>query len=132
MITYLYWFCVLSVGVFVAWGISRYFKMKYGIVGALIVVLIGWSMYTFRYQQYFVKNLGGVMTINIKEGLIHIQATWKDDNLWVENYDPVKKECYFSEYAKGNLLQGQVTLKNCNPLLPNQSPANQSQPNSDN
>ena len=119
MITYLYWFCVLAVCVFVAWGISRYFKMKYGLLGAFIVLLVGWSMYAFHYQQYFVKNLGGLMTINIDKDLIHIQATWKDDNLWVENYDPVKKECYFTEYSKGNLLQGRVNLKNFNPLLPN-------------
>jgi len=118
MITYLYWFCVLSVTLFVAWGISHYFKPKVGLIGGALVLITGWGMYTFHYQQYFVKNLGGIMTVNVDKGLIHIQATWKDDNLWVENYDPVKKECYFTEYSKGNLLQGKVTIKNCNPLLP--------------
>ena len=47
----------------------------------------------------------------------HIAATWKDDNLWIENYDPKTNTCHFNEYSKGNLLQGKVTIKNCNPLI---------------
>ena len=49
---------------------------------------------------------------------MHIAATWKDDNLWIENYDPATNRCIFTEYSKGNLLEGKVTIKNCNPLLP--------------
>jgi len=45
-------------------------------------------------------------------------ATWKDENLWIENYNPETNTCNFSEYSKGNLLQGSVTIKNCNPLMP--------------
>jgi hypothetical protein len=58
------------------------------------------------------------MSIENREGELHIQATWKDDNLWVESYNPEKNICYFREYSKGNLLEGKVTIKNCNPLLP--------------
>lgn len=119
MITYLYWFAVIAVSLFVFWGIGRYFKLKIGLIGGLVVFLLGWIMYVFSYEQYFVKHLGGVMSIEVPEGEVHIQATWKDDNLWVENYNPEKNVCYFREYSKGNLLQGKVTIKNCNPLLPN-------------
>jgi len=49
---------------------------------------------------------------------VQIAATWKDDNLWIENYDPATNRCIFAEYSKGNLLEGKVTIKNCNPLLP--------------
>ena len=62
---------------------------------------------------------GGVMKIEVPAGQFHITATWKDDNLWVENYDPATNTCIFSEYSKGNLLQGKVSIKNCNPILPN-------------
>ncbi len=57
------------------------------------------------------------MTISVPSGQYHIATTWKDDNLWVENYDPETNKCVFSEYSKGNLLQGQVTIKNCNPIM---------------
>ena len=57
------------------------------------------------------------MTIKVPEGEVHLAATWKDDNLWIENYNPQTNTCHFREYSRGNLLQGQVTIKNCNPLL---------------
>ena len=56
------------------------------------------------------------MTISVPKGQFHIAATWKDDNLWIENYDPATNTCHFSEYSRGNLLQGKVTIKDCNPL----------------
>jgi len=63
-----------------------------------------------------VKRWGGVMAISVPDGQHHIAATWKDDNLWVENYDPKSNTCIFSEYSRGNLLQGRVLIKDCNPL----------------
>jgi hypothetical protein len=118
VITYLYWIAVIGVSLFVFWGVGRYLRWKAGLIGGLVVFLIGWLMYIFHYEQHFVKNYGGVMSIEVPKGQMHIQATWKDDNLWVENYDPEKNVCIFSEYSKGNLLEGRVTIKNCNPLMP--------------
>jgi hypothetical protein len=83
---------------------------------AAVILFVGWVAYFFYFQQLFVKRWGGVMTISVPEGRKHITATWKDDNLWVENYDPATNTCIFSEYSKGNLLQGQVKIKNCNPV----------------
>ncbi|MBK8186022.1 MAG: hypothetical protein IPK77_01485 [Cellvibrio sp.] len=117
MITYLYWFAVVAVALFVLWGIGKYLRWKYGFIGALLVVIVGWFAYVFHYENIFVKHWGGVMTIEVPEGQVHIHTTWKDDNMWIENYDPAKNECYFTEYSKGNLLEGKVTIKNCNPLL---------------
>jgi len=56
--------------------------------------------------------------ITVPEGQFHLAATWKDDNLWIENYEPATNTCHFNEYSRGNMLQGKVTIKNCNPLLP--------------
>ena len=73
-------------------------------------------MYYFRFQQIFVKHYGGVMSIQVPAGQYHIGATWKDENLWIENFDPGTNSCIFTEYSKGNLLQGKVTIKNCKPI----------------
>lgn len=64
------------------------------------------------------------MSITVPDGQYHVSATWKDDHLWIENYDPETNTCHFSEYSKGNLLEGRVTIKNCNPLIhrPNITP----------
>jgi hypothetical protein len=84
---------------------------------AVTVLLVGWASYSFHFQQIFVNRWGGVMTISVPNGHVHLAATWKDDNLWVENYDPATNTCHFNEYSKGNLLQGKVTIKNCTPML---------------
>jgi len=92
-------------------------EWKSGLIGALGICLIGYLAYHFHFQQVFVKRYGGVMTIKVPKDELHLAATWKDDNLWIENYNPQTNTCYFREYSRGNLLQGQVTIKNCNPLL---------------
>lgn len=126
MVTYLYWLAVIAlmVGIMYVVGI-KLDKWKPAAIGSFVVFLIGISAYYFHFQQIFVKRYGGVMSISVPEGQQHIAATWKDDNLWIENYDPKTNTCYFTEYSRGNLLQGKVTIKNCNPLLRTQTePAN--------
>lgn len=117
MITYLYWAAVFAVAIACIYFLGRADKWKAGMIGSLVVLTIGWGMYFFHFQQVFVKHYGGVMSISIPAGQHHIAATWKEDNLWIENFDPVTNTCYFNEYSRGNLLQGKVTIKNCNPLL---------------
>ncbi len=116
MITYLYWAAIIiSAGaIFALCG--RNDKWKIGSILALIILVAGWGAYYFSLQQIFVKHYGGVMTLQVPEGQYHIGATWKDDNLWIETFDPETNTCIFSEYSKGNLLQGKVTIKNCKPL----------------
>lgn len=89
---------------------------------ASVVLGAGWGAYCFYFQQVFVKRWGGVMTFQVPEGHVHLAATWKDDNLWVENYDPATNTCHFREYSRGNLLQGKVTIQNCNPMLRGANP----------
>ena len=118
MITYLYWILVIGLALALLYFLGRADKWKAGFIGTGVVLVIGWIAYFFHFQQVFVKHYGGVMSISVPDGQYHIAATWKDDNLWIENYDPETNTCHFNEYSKGNLLQGKVTIKNCNPLLP--------------
>jgi hypothetical protein len=116
MITYIYWALIIGLAVAVIVVGVKLSRTNLGILIAAILLLIGWTAYEFYFQQIFVKRWGGVMTISVPRGQMHIATTWKDDNLWVENYDPEENKCVFSEYSKGNLLQGRVTIKNCNPI----------------
>ncbi len=127
MITYFYWAMVIAIAMGFVFILGRLDKWKVGLIGALVVFIIGWAAYFFHFQQLFVKRYGGVMSITVPEGQHHIAATWKDDNLWIENYDPASNTCHFNEYSKGNLLQGKVTIKNCNPLLPGPASSSSSQ-----
>ena len=117
MITYLYWAVVIGLTIGVIYLVAaRMGQWKTAMISAGIILFLGWAAYFFYFQQLFVKRWGGVMSISVPDGQMHLAATWKDDNLWIENYDPVSNRCIFSEYSKGNVLQGKVTIKNCNPL----------------
>ena len=118
MVTYLYWVAVLglSFGALYLLGV-KLDNWKNGAIAAVVIFIVGLAAYYFHFQQIFVKRYGGVMSISVPAGQVHLAATWKDDNLWIENYDPKTNTCYFNEYSRGNLLQGKVTIKDCNPLL---------------
>jgi hypothetical protein len=118
MITYLFWFMLFSILVLI--GLIAY-KTRFYKTGAIvggIVFLSLWSLYYFKWEQHWVKNLGGTMTISVPKGMIHLGTTWKDENIWIENYDPKTNTCYFTEYSKGHLLEGNIIIKRCNPALP--------------
>lgn len=117
MITYFYWLSIIALAFGLVYFIGyRLDELKIAVIAGLSVLIIGFVAYYFHFQQIFVKQYGGVMTIKVPEGEVHIAATWKDDNLWIENYDPETNICHFREYSRGNLLQGKVSIKNCNPL----------------
>ena len=118
MITYLYWALVAALVIIVLVLVGGKMRMTAtAVISAAVILAVGIGAYYFHFQQIFVKRYGGVMTISVPEGQLHLAATWKDDNLWIENYDPRTNTCHFREYSRGNLLQGSVTIKNCNPLL---------------
>ncbi len=118
MVTYLYWGLVfgLAIAALAVVGVKLN-NLKAGLIATSTILLVGWVAYYFHFQQVFVKRYGGVMTVTVPDGQHHIAATWKDDNLWIENYDPATNTCRFNEYSRGNLLEGKVTIKNCSPLL---------------
>jgi hypothetical protein len=120
MITYLYWTVIIALAFGLLYVIGyKIEEWKIAVIAAVTVMIIGLVAYHFHFQQVFVKRYGGVMTIKVPDGEVHLAATWKDDNLWIENYNPKTNSCHFREYSRGNLLQGQVTIKNCNPMLRN-------------
>jgi len=122
MITYIYWISAFALALASLYFLgykSRVWKAA-GITTASILVIASLA-YFFHFQQIFVKHWGGVMSVTVPDGQKHIAATWKDDHLWIENYDPKTNTCIFKEYARGATLEGKVMIKNCNPL---KAPAN--------
>jgi hypothetical protein len=119
MVTYLYWLSVIGLAgaafFLIGWRLRQWGA---GAVVAIALLGIFSLMYYFYFQQVFVKRWGGVMSVSVPKGQRHISLTWKEDNIWIENYDPETNTCIFQEYARGNILQGRVLIKDCNPLTP--------------
>lgn len=119
MITYAYWALIIGLALLALFYLgAKLDNWKAAAITSLIIMVIGWAAYFFHFQQVFVKRWGGVMAVSVPKGQHHISATWKDDNLWIENYDPETNTCHFREYSKGAVLEGKVAIKNCNPLMP--------------
>ena len=118
MITYFYWLLVFGLAVTAVFvGGYKMQHWKNASIVAAVILFTGMIAYYFHFEQIFVKRFGGVMTITIPTGQLHLASTWKDDNLWIENFDPKTNTCHFREYSRGNLLEGHVIIKQCNPLL---------------
>ncbi|NLW05875.1 MAG: hypothetical protein GX029_11745 [Pseudomonadaceae bacterium] len=118
MLTNIYWVTALTIIFAVFYLIAVRFSMPK--LAFIVVALLGITSHSFYYfylEQLLVKHYGGSMVIQIPDGQHHLGVTWKDEHLWIENYDPIKNECIFREYSRGSVLEGQVKLRNCNPLL---------------
>lgn len=124
MTTYLYWAVVIGAMLAALWLVGALLK-QWGValVVAALIGIVGASAYYFYFQQILVKRWGGVMHITVPEGQRHMGVTWKEDHLWIENYDPASNTCEFREYSRGDLLQGRVIIKDCNPLSRGGDPA---------
>ncbi len=123
MITYLYWAIVIAIAIGTLIVFAKMNRWKPALIGCLVVFAVGSLAYYFHFQQLFVKRYGGVMSLTVPKGQLHVTATWKGDNLWIENYDPATNTCHFNEYSKGNLLQGKVVIKNCSPVAARSQPS---------
>lgn len=117
MITYLYWATTAFIAISLLLLFVKNKAYKTGIILFLTTLILSWAAYFFHFEQMFVKRFGGVMNVTVKANEYHLHSTWKDDNLWIESYNPETQTCHFREYSKGNLLQGSVTIRNCRPLI---------------
>ena len=117
MVTYIYWIFIagISLGALYLLGL-RLNQWIAAMVVSGVIASTGFLFYYFYLEQMFVKRWGGTMSVKVPQGQRHVSATWKDDNLWIENYDPVNNVCIFQEYSRGNVLEGKVVIKDCNPL----------------
>jgi len=117
MVTYLYWIATFAGAAIIFFVVNTYVKklMAAAILAGIFFISASIA-YFFHYQQIFVKEWGGVMTLSTPEGQQHIGITWKDENIWVESYNPADNTCEYREHSRGNLLEGKIVVKNCNPL----------------
>lgn len=117
MLTNLYWIiaAALIFGAFYLLAV-RLNKVKPALIVALVMAVISHFFYYYYLEQMLVKRWGGSMNVQVPEGQHHIGVTWKNDNLWIQNYDSASNECIFREYSRGSVLEGEVRLRNCNPL----------------
>lgn len=115
MITYLYFTFSVLITLLLFIGLIKVAEMKAMLAIPISVIFIAftWGMYEFYFQQKFVRSFGGKMSLVIKEDEQLVNVTWKEDNMWILTFNPKTALCYFRESSRGNMLQGEVVIKNC-------------------
>lgn len=58
-----------------------------------------------------VRNFGGTETITLEENEKFINATWKQDNLWIISEDTVTGIAYAREKSSYGIIEGKVVIK---------------------
>ena len=56
------------------------------------------------------KHFGGTMKVKILKNEKFINATWKDENLWILTQDTVTKTFYFREDSPYGIIKGEVVI----------------------
>lgn len=95
------------------------FKVKkvVGVVAFTAILGMGYVMHVSYFENMFAKRFGGVLNVETPENMLFITASWKDDQLWILNYDPKTDKCIYREKSKVGALEGEVRISNCNPLI---------------
>lgn len=116
MIFFVYMLSTLVVAGIAFYAVFKIKDFRIATIAPVLICLLSIFAYKGYLEQVWAKAYGGSMTIAVPEGTRFFGITWKDSDLWVGWYDPKSKECVFKEDSKYNILQGNITVKNCNPV----------------
>ena len=57
------------------------------------------------------RQFGGTETVDIPEGRILVNCTWKQDDLWILTKDTTTGKMYFNEKSSFGVLEGEINFK---------------------
>lgn len=57
------------------------------------------------------RSFGGTETIDIPEGRILVNCTWKQDDLWLLTKDTTTGKMYFNEKSNWGVMEGEINFK---------------------
>lgn len=117
MILSAYALIVLVIAALSGWAAHKLAaKRMYVFIAPVIVLALGFLLWTGVLQNISARRWGGTMTVTLPDKAQLMTMTWKEDSLWVMYYDPSTQKCVFAEDSRLGVLQGDVQVKNCNPL----------------
>ena len=57
------------------------------------------------------RQFGGTETVDIPEGRILVNCTWKEEDLWILTKDTSTGEMFFNEKSSFGVLEGEINFK---------------------
>ena len=56
------------------------------------------------------RNFGGSEKVEIPKGQVFVNATWKDDDMWIVTKDTSNGDFHFYEKSSWGLIEGDITF----------------------
>lgn len=86
-------------------------------VGAASVIwIIFVSIWSLGLENYLARRFGGTLTVDLPANAQFLNATWKEESLWVTYFESSNNRCVFKEYSRYGIMEGDVVIKSCNPV----------------
>ncbi len=57
------------------------------------------------------RQFGGTETVDIPEGRILVNCTWKEEDLWILTKDTATGKMFFNEKSSFGVLEGEINFK---------------------
>lgn len=89
-----------------------HFKLMSGL--ALLVIATSIGVALSSESPATSRQFGSSVSLAIPPGAQLVSMTWKDDSLWHLYYLPGENTCVFKENSLLGVLEGSVTVPNCN------------------
>lgn len=97
---------------------SKRNSLNWAMGSSFAIIIFAYVSYEMFFENIFVRNFGGTMTVSVPDGEFFVDQTWKDGDYWMTTYNPEKNECYFREDPRFSILKGKVVVKNCKIYVP--------------
>ena len=82
---------------------------KISIILALVVATL--VITNLSSCNYVAKRWGGTVTVQVPNNCVVVNATWKDNSLWVLYRDTTTNSLFFAEDSNFGILNGKVIFK---------------------
>ena len=77
----------------------------------LIIAAVAISFLASCTDNQRARQFGGTETVDIPEGRILVNCTWKQDDLWILTKDTTTGKMYFNEKSSFGVLEGEINFK---------------------
>lgn len=90
---------------------ARDLSLGIGVTAVCAVVFIGFIIGARGCHSYSTRHWGGTETVEIPQGYVLVNCTWKDSNLWLLLKDEKTGQLVFEERSALGILEGRVKFE---------------------
>lgn len=95
-------------------GRKKRWLLATGLSAVIWIVFI--AIWSLGLENYLARRFGGTLNVELPAHAQFLNATWKEDSLWVTYFESDNNRCVFKEFSRYGIMEGDVVIKSCNPV----------------